>query len=259
MRLSEVLRQFASEAPWIQVEVQRTAAELCSRLEAHLLAAERSKGGELTEERRAAVRELARQATPSFCVPAMNATVRLELATVTRRGWLLRKRSESETTDFSIEMTLEAAPLGPLAAMPELLPATPEALAEGDELTREEVEQGKRLMAGAPAADGRPGERVELVAQYLTSPASNWADIWRGGEAAYGRLVADVAGPEWTDGYRRAMQAILRRALLLEGLETSGHGRRMRDYIRHLEAPTWRFLRHLREMKYIQDRLILGE
>lgn len=259
MRLSEVLRQFASEAPWIQVEVQRTSAELYRRIEAGLVAEAKERKGELTEEDREAIREVARSCTPSFAVPSMNATVQLELARVSRRGWLLRRRTTREATDVSIDLTMEAAPLSPLAADPDMLPPSPQQLEMTSELSDEEVQECKRLMAGTPAEGDRPGERVELVATFLSSAESNWTGIWRGTEAAYHRLVEQVGEAGWSDHYRDAMRAILRQVLLVRGLETTGEGMRMRDYVRHLRRPNLLLLQHLRALKYIEDRRMLGE
>jgi len=259
MRLSTVLRQFASEAPWLQVEIQRTSAELYRCIAEHLRDAEKARtGGELTPEQEEAVLEIARHLTPSFNVPAINAKLQLELAKVTNRGWLLQKRTTSETTDFTIDMSLEAAPLSPLAALPNLLPTTSEALEYESGLEAEEMEECKWLIAGTPAEGGKSGERIELIARYLSSPESNWSGVWQGSEASYDRLVGNVEGAKWGDNYRDGMRAILRRAFLVEGLEQTSDGKRMRDYIIDLKAPNWFFLRHLRVMKYIQDGLLEG-
>ena len=183
----------------------------------------------------------------------INAKLQLELAKVTKRGWLLQKRTTSETTDFTIDMSLEAAPLSPLAALPGLLPATSDALEYESGLEPEEVAECKWLIAGTPAERGKSGERVELIARYLSSPESNWRSVWQGSEASYNKLVGNVEGAKWGDSYRDAMRTILRRALLVEGLEQTSDGKRMRDYVIDLKAPNWFFLRHLRAMKYLQD------
>ena len=259
MRLSQVLRQFASEAPWIQLEMQRTSAQLYSRIEQQLMAqARESRGRELTEAEREAVREVARSCTPSFAVPSMNATVRLELAKVTRRGWLLRKATSSERTDFSIDLAMQAAPVSPIVADPGLVPASPEELESTSDLAQDEVQECKRLMAGTAAAGDKPGQRVEQVAAFLSDAQSDWEDIWDGSDQSYRRLTQNVENPDWSDDYRNAMRAILRRVLLIEGLTQSGNGMRMRDWVRGLHQPPLLFLDHLRAMKYAQDEQMLG-
>lgn len=239
LRLAEILRQFAKEAPTIQIEAQRTSAGMFEQIKSRLMSPPDPVPAEQAEA-------IAKACTPFFQVPAMKASVGLEMSYATKTGFFFMSRTKREATTVQIEMEMVAAPLSPAAAFPRALPPALTALPNLDPVNDDELLHCKQRMAGTAP------HLVEGVRSFLLE-SSDWYSSQTERNKQYKAMGKSVDKKEFEENYRLAMRAILRRMLLVPT-----EGGLLRRLIEQWQRPNGLFLDYLEALKMLEDHANSG-